>query len=61
MASLDMYDNSRRKEDRFSISNLPSVSNPQDTFANITRGDYEDYLKNFRSFEEQLIGIKLSW
>ena len=53
MASLDMYDNSRRKEDRFSISNLPSVSNPQDTFANITRGDYEDYLKNFRSFEEQ--------
>ena len=57
VASLDMYNDSRRKEDRFSISNLPSVSNPQDTFANITRGDYEDYLKNFRSFEEQLIGM----
>ena len=55
MTSLGMYDNSRRKEDRFSISNLATVDNPEDTFANITRGDYEDYLKNFRSFEDQLL------
>ena len=49
--------NSRRGEDQYSVSNLPSVDNPEETFANITRGDYEDYLKNFRSFEEQLLAL----
>jgi hypothetical protein len=30
---------------------LPVVSDPQKTFAGITRGEYEDYVKDYRDFE----------
>lgn len=36
---------------------LPSVSDPEKTFAHITRQDYMDYLKNFRDFEERLLAL----
>ena len=40
---------------RDSISNLPAVSNPEETFAQITRQDYMDFVDNFRDFEEKLL------
>lgn len=38
-----------------STSNLPVVDDPEKTFANITRQDYESYLQDFSGFEKQLI------
>ena len=34
---------------------LPNVSDPDKVFANITRQDYLDYVKNYRDFEEDLL------
>ena len=34
---------------------LPQVRDPEAAYASITRGDYLDYVKNYRPFEEQLI------
>jgi hypothetical protein len=34
---------------------LPNVSDPDQVFANITRQDYLDYVKNYRDFEEDLL------
>jgi hypothetical protein len=39
----------------FSVSSLPSVSDPDQTYANMTRKDYEDYVKDYRQFELDLI------
>jgi hypothetical protein len=39
------------------VSNLPSVSDPEATYAQITRQDYMDYINNFRGFEETLLGL----
>lgn len=39
------------------VSTLPSVSDPEATFAQITRQDYMDYINNFRDFEENLLGL----
>jgi hypothetical protein len=36
-------------------TNLPAVSNPEQAYAAITRGEYLDYVQNFRGFEDQLI------
>lgn len=38
-----------------STANLPTVSDPDKTFAQITRNEYLDYVNNYRDFEEQLI------
>jgi hypothetical protein len=37
------------------VSNLPNVSDPEATYAAITRNDYLDYVKNYREFEEELL------
>ena len=37
-------------------SSLPNVSDPEATYAAITRQDYNDYINNFRNFEERLLG-----
>lgn len=37
------------------VSNLPGVSDPDATYAAITRNDYLDYVKNYREFEEDLL------
>jgi hypothetical protein len=34
---------------------LPTVSDPEAAYAAITRGEYLDYVQNFRDFENQLI------
>ena len=36
-------------------TNLPTVSDPEQAYAAITRGEYLDYIQNFRDFENQLI------
>lgn len=36
-------------------TNLPAVSDPEAAYAAITRGEYLDYVQNFRDFEDQLI------
>jgi hypothetical protein len=37
------------------VNNLPSVTDPDKTYANITRQEYLDYVNNYRDFEEQMI------
>lgn len=41
-----------------SISALPEVKDPQKVQADITRQDFENYLKDFRGFEERLIAAR---
>jgi len=41
-----------------SVSNLPEVSDPEKVYADITRQDYENYLRDFRGFEERLIAAR---
>lgn len=41
-----------------STSNLPVVDDPEKAFADITRQDYENYVKNYRQFENELIAAK---
>lgn len=38
-----------------SIASLPTVSDPEKAYANLTRQEYLDYVNNYRGFEEQLI------
>jgi len=55
MALAD-YSNALMPETRgFSTSTLPSVDDPEKAFADITRQDYEDYIQDYRGFEESLI------
>ena len=37
------------------INTLPTVSDPDKTYANITRQEYLDYVNEYRDFEEQMI------
>lgn len=39
----------------FSVSSLPNVADPDATYSTITRQEYEDYVKNYRQFELDLI------
>jgi len=52
----DMRDYRRNAQNDY-VSNLPSVSDPEATFAGITRQDYMDYVNNFRGFEENLLNL----
>tara|TARA_R100000951_G_scaffold11532_2_gene9534 strand:- start:13093 stop:13692 length:600 start_codon:yes stop_codon:yes gene_type:complete len=38
-----------------STSNLPVVDDPEKAFADITRQDYENYVQDYRQFENELI------
>ena len=37
------------------VSNLPAVDDPAETYAQITRGEYNDFMTNYASFEEDLL------
>ena len=37
------------------LGGLPNVSDPEKTYANITRQEYLDYVSQYRDFEEQMI------
>jgi len=39
----------------YQTSNLASVSDPQSVYSGMARDDYDNYLKDFRGFEEALI------
>lgn len=41
-----------------STSNLPVVDDPEKAFADITRQDYENYVRDYRQFENELIAAK---
>lgn len=41
--------------DQNSIAGIPSVTDPEATYAAITRQDYVDYVDNYRPYEEQLL------
>ena len=38
-----------------SVTSLPEVTDPEKTYADITRSDYENYVRDFRQFEEGLL------
>ena len=37
------------------VDSLPAVTDPEKAYANITRQEYNDYVGNFRDFENQMI------
>lgn len=39
----------------YSTTSLPEVTDPEKTYADITRSDYENYVRDFRGFEEGLL------
>lgn len=44
------------KDERdFKAGTLRPVDDPDKVYADITRGEYEDYVKNYRAFEEEMI------
>lgn len=53
--ALQDYQSNMAQTRSYSTSTLPSVDDPEKTFANITRQDYESYLQDFSGFEKQLI------
>ena len=38
-----------------SVLSLPEVTDPEKTYADITRSDHENYVRDFRDFEERLL------
>jgi hypothetical protein len=55
--ALFNFDNMPQKRNT-SVSNLPEVSDPEKVYADISRQDYENYVRDFRGFEERLISAK---
>ena len=39
----------------YGTNDLPRVDDPDQAYADITRGEYQDYVNNYRQFEEDLI------
>ena len=60
MAELtrQMVGNISNETTDFSTANLPEVTDPEKTYADITRQDYENYVRDFRQFEESLIDAR---
>ena len=55
-----MYNNGNVNIGNFSqgrgyVDSLPAVTDPEKAYANITRQEYNDYVGNFRDFENQMI------
>ena len=53
----DLVDDMRQTRAN-STAGLPNVDDPEATFAQITSQDYQDYINNFRDFEERLISLR---
>ena len=54
---MALYDNLPLQKNT-SVSSLPEVKDPEKVYSDISRQDYENYLSNFRDFEERLISAK---
>lgn len=52
-----MMDNVRTQQ-RFSVAGLPQVTDPEQTYADITRTDYENYVRDYRDFENRLLDAR---
>ena len=39
----------------YSVSNLPVVDDPEKVYADMSRQDFDNYLKDYRGFEQKLI------
>tara|TARA_R100001443_G_scaffold113563_1_gene128491 strand:- start:1529 stop:2107 length:579 start_codon:yes stop_codon:yes gene_type:complete len=56
--ALEDYQSNMAQTRSYSTSTLPSVDDPEKAFADITRQDYENYVKDYRQFENELIAAK---
>ena len=54
---MALYDNLPLQKNT-SVSSLPEVKDPEKVYADITRQDYENYLQDYRGFEERLIAAR---
>ncbi|MCS0183871.1 hypothetical protein NDJ06_00905 [Vibrio alginolyticus] len=50
----------RDKSDNLSNMMVNTTGNPEYIYANLTRKQYEDYLKRFQQYENQLIGLAMT-
>lgn len=55
MQYLDIYDGNYPSIGGDYVDRLPTVRDPDKVYAQITRDDYMDYVKNYRQFEEDLL------
>ena len=53
--ALEDYQSNMAQTRSYSTSTLPSVDDPEKAFADITRQDYENYVQDYRQFENELI------
>jgi len=53
--ALQEYQNNMAQTRNYSVSSLPAVNDPEKVYADISRRDFESYLKDYRGFENQLI------
>ena len=53
--ALQDYQNNMAQTRNYSVSSLPAVNDPEKVYADISRRDFESYLKDYRGFENQLI------
>ena len=53
--ALQDYQSNMAQTRSYSTSTLPSVDDPEKAFADITRQDYENYVQDYRQFENELI------
>tara|TARA_R100001163_G_C5066592_1_gene205124 strand:+ start:4050 stop:4685 length:636 start_codon:yes stop_codon:yes gene_type:complete len=51
----ERYYQSNQNASDGTIGTLPVVDDPEKTFAAITRGEYEDYVRDYRDFEKEQI------
>ena len=56
--ALEDYQSNMAQTRSYSTSTLPSVDDPEKAFADITRQDYENYVQDYRQFENELIAAK---
>tara|TARA_R110002012_G_scaffold173646_1_gene338428 strand:- start:11564 stop:12142 length:579 start_codon:yes stop_codon:yes gene_type:complete len=56
--ALEDYQSNMAQTRSYSTSTLPSVDDPEKAFADITRQDYENYVRDYRQFENELIAAK---
>jgi hypothetical protein len=56
--ALEDYQNNIAQTRNSSVSSLPIVNDPEKVYADISRQDFDSYLKDYRGFEEKLIASR---
>jgi hypothetical protein len=56
--ALGDYQNNMAQTRNYSVSSLPIVNDPEKVYADISRQDFDSYLKDYRGFEEKLIASR---